>query len=321
MEKPDVSKPKTAENGKTRLSPFFRENLCWFNAVENVRSVVDEVAVSVNNADRGLKYAEILKDHGLNAVRIVVDEKTDISGPTVAIMSGLKAVEAEYCLTLPCDMPFLRPKVADYMFRQAEGFDVATPMWPNGRIETLLTVLKRQIGLEITETLCQLNRPRSDDIQRGAGKTLLISTVNEIKTFDPELKSFININSKEDLKSLQTRRAQGPIKQNVELNWGPLPVSDLKLLREGAQKIHQGKLSEAQSAFSLSVASFEVKKLFFWAAVSGENLGETLLKLSEKLHDKKVAAERDFEGKEAFLSAANNYELKQRRTRRTVAGC
>ena len=69
-------------------------------------------------------------------------------------------------------MPFLQPAVADYLFRQAEGFEVAVPMWPNGRLETLLMVLERQRGLEITETLCKLKRPRSDDFPRGAAKIL-----------------------------------------------------------------------------------------------------------------------------------------------------
>ena len=78
-------------------------------AIENVRGVVDEVAVSVNDEERGARYAEILKKHAMKSVRIVVDEKNDISGPTVAIMSGLRCVQGDYCLTLPCDMPFLQP--------------------------------------------------------------------------------------------------------------------------------------------------------------------------------------------------------------------
>ena len=85
----------------------------------------------------------------------MVDEKiSHISGPNVAIMSGLKAVQADYCLTLPCDMPFLQPKVAEYLFNEAEGFEVVVPMWPNGRLETLIMVLERPSALEITETLC-----------------------------------------------------------------------------------------------------------------------------------------------------------------------
>ena len=223
MEKLDGSKSKAKQDGRIKRSQLFRESLLLIHALENVQSVVDEVAVSVKDEERAALYREILRERGLDAVRVVVDEKSDISGPTVAIMSGLRRVQADYCLTLPCDMPFLQPKVADYLFKQAEEYEVVTPMWPNGRLETLLTVLERKTGLEITETLCRLKRPRSDDIQRGASKTLLVSTVNNLKTLDPELKSFININSKEDLKLLQTRRVHGPVKENVKLNLWRLP--------------------------------------------------------------------------------------------------
>jgi molybdopterin-guanine dinucleotide biosynthesis protein A len=279
------------------------------HAIQNVKSVVDEVAVSVNDEQRGKKYVEILKEHDLGGVHVVVDERTEISGPTVAIMSGLRHVQADYCLTLPCDMPFLDPKVADYLFREAMGFEVTTPMWPNGRLETLLTVLQKHTGLEITETLCELKRPRSDDIQRGATKTLLVSPVKEIKTLDPELKSFININSKEDLKMLQTRRAHGPVKENVELNLGGLSVSDLQLLRKCARMVHEDALSQVPSNFASNARNFEASHSFFWAAASWENQGEALLKLSAKKNDPQEAAEVDFEGKDAFVQAASNYWL------------
>ena len=220
------------------------------HAIENVRGVVDEVVVCVNDEERKVQYTKTLNAHGIKNVGIVVDEKlSHISGPNVAIMSGLKATKADYCLTLPCDMPFLQPKVAEYMFDQAEGFIVVVPMWPNGRLETLIMVLERPTSFEIASTLCQLKRPRSDDIPRGASKTLLVSPVNHIKTLDPELKSFININSKEDLTRLQTRRSYGPVTENVQLNLGVLSISDLWLLREGAKKVKDGKLQEAQKTF------------------------------------------------------------------------
>ena len=278
-------------------------------AIENVVGVVDETVVCVNNEARKSKYSEVLKQYGLRNVGIAVDENNGISGPTVAIMSGLSAVEADYCLTLPCDMPFLQPKVADYLFSQAVGFEVTVPMWPNGRLETLMTVLERHIGLEITQTLCKLNRPRSDDIQRGASKLLLISPVNHIKTLDPELKSFININSKEDLKRLQTRREHGPVKEDLKLNIGASSISDLKLLREGAKMLREGKLSEAQNIFAMCTGNFELAGSLFWAAVSGESQGEALLKLSQQQHDSEASIELDFEGKEAYMKAANNYRL------------
>ena len=283
------------------------------HAMENVKDIVDEIVVCVNDEERKAKYVKTLGQYAIKNVRIVIDEKiSHISGPNVAIMSGLRAVQSDYCLTLPCDMPFLQPKVAEYMFNEAEEFDVVVPMWPNGRLETLIMVLERQNSLEITDTLCQLKRPRSDDIPRGASKTLLISPVNEIKALDPELKSFININSKEDLTRLQTRRSYGPVKENVHLNMGVFSVSDLQLLRKGAKLLQENNLLEAQKTFATCASNLEACDSFFWSGVAEENQGETLFTLSQKQTESELAAELDFAGKEAYLRAANNYRVESK---------
>ena len=280
------------------------------HAVENVQDVVNEVAVCVNDEARKEKYAQILKSHDLAKVEIVVDEQiSGISGPNVAIMSGLKAVQADYCLTLPCDMPFLKPTVAEYLFGEAQGLNVVVPMWPDGRLETLLMVLERQSTMEISEALCKLKRPRSDDIPRGASKLLLVSPVKHIKTLDSNLKSFININSREDLLTLKTRRSHGSVTENLKMNLGLLSISDLQLLKKGASMLEKNRFMEAQSTFSTCTGNFETSDSFFWAALSAENQGEALLKLSRQQIEAKKATELDFEGKEAFLRAANNYRL------------
>jgi molybdopterin-guanine dinucleotide biosynthesis protein A len=279
------------------------------HTIQNVQDVVDDVVVCVNDEERRAKYEQTLKKYALTNIKIVVDEKiSHISGPNVAIMSGLKAVEADFCFTLPCDMPFLQPKVAEYMFNQAEGFEVAVPMWPNGRLETLMMVLEHASALEITETLCALKRPRSDDIPRGANRILLVSPVNDIKTIDPELRSFININSKEDLNRLQTRHAHGLITENVQLNLGTLSISDLRLIREGAKMFRGGKVLDAQRIFAFCASNFEICDSFFWAALAKENLGEALLTLSQQ-SESESGALLDSEGKNAYMSAANNYRI------------
>jgi molybdenum cofactor guanylyltransferase len=280
------------------------------HAVENVQGVVDEVVVCVNDEGRKTDYLETLRKNGLSAVKVVVDEKiSHISGPNVAIMTGLSAVKADYCLTLPCDMPFLHSSVADCLFSEAEDYQVAVPMWPNGRLETLVMVLERHSALEITRTLCLLKRPRSDDIPRGAAKTLLISPVDELKKLDPELKSFININSKQDLTQLQTRKAHGPITENLKIILGEFSVSGLQLLREGAKKLSEGEFGEAKDTFELCINNFEAKKSYFWMGVAGESLGEAYLMLSKQQVEAKLAVELDFEGKEAYLKAANCYRV------------
>ncbi len=265
------------------------------HAIENVQSVVDEVLVCVNDEERKASYAKVMESCGLN-VKIVVDEKTGIQGPNVGIMTGLKATQADYCLTVPCDMPFLKAEVADYLFTQAKGFEVVVPVWPNGTVETLITVLQRPIVLEILKTLCQFERPRADTIPRAASKTLLISPLQTIKNLDPTLKSFININSQEDLKQLQTRRLQGPIQNNLQINYNTISVSNLQLMRDAAKMFLEGKLLEAHKTFELCKSNFEVGGSFFWAALAAEKNGEALRDEG-----------RDSVGKEAFLEAADSY--------------
>jgi molybdenum cofactor guanylyltransferase len=279
-------------------------------AVENVHEVVDEVIVCVNNEERKAKYLEILGKHGLD-VHFAVDRKAEISGPAVGIMSGLHASKADYCLAVPCDMPFLKAEVADCLFAQADGFEVSVPMWPDGRLETLNMTIQREVGLEITQTLSSLNRSRVDDIIRASAKTLLVSPLKEIKKFDPDLKSFVNINAQEDLKKLPIRHIRGPVKENVQLSTRVRTVSDLKLLRDGAGLLKKGDFSGAEKTFDLAKIGFEVDSGFFWTALAGERKGEALLKLlapSEQTEPEK-AAKIEAEIKSAFAGAVKSYQF------------
>jgi molybdopterin-guanine dinucleotide biosynthesis protein A len=278
------------------------------HAVVNVREVVEEVVVCVNNENRKVQYSEILRNHGLENVRILVDEPcSHFGGPIVGILTGLKATNADYCFTLPSDMPFLQQKVINHMFNSAKDTRVVVPMWPNGRLETLTMVLKKPEALEIAKTLCMLGRPRSDDIIRGALNVLFLSTVGEIRAFDPELKSFININSQEDLTRLQPRQAQGPVAGSLRLNLGDLPTSELSCLQTAATLSNEGKLFEAAETFSACATHLEKEKSRFWAAISRENQGKTLLSWSKQQSKQERAAEQEAKGKKALLKAVSSY--------------
>ena len=280
------------------------------HSVGNVRDVVDEIVICVNNEKRKAQYAEILTEHDITGVRLVVDEKiTNVKGPIVAIFTGLKSVKADCCLTLPCDMPLMQPKVADYLLNESKCSRVVVPMWPNGRLETLVMAVERESVMEITDTLCQLRRLRSDDIIRGALDILLVSPFDEIKAIDPELKSFVNINSQEDLARLQSRQTLGSATKSMKLNLGILPLSQLPLLRKGAALYREGNFVEASEVFSSCAIQMEKEKTFFWAAISRENEGTSLLQLFQRQNAHKHTAEKSNVVKTTFLAAANDYGL------------
>ena len=72
---------------------------------------------------------------------------------------------------------------------------------------------------------------------------------------------------------------------------------------------HEGKVLDAKKIFAFCAGNFEVCNSFFWGALTSENLGEALLTLSHKQSDSKLAAVLDFQDKEAYVQAANNYRL------------
>lgn len=280
------------------------------HAVENVRNLVQEIVISVNDESRKAQYSEVLTKHHVENVRLLVDEKFDqLGGPLVAIFTGLKSVAADYCLTLPCDMPLLQPKVVEYMFNMARGSRVVVPMWPNGRLETLLMVLERKSALEIASTLCRLKLPRSDDIIRGVLDVLFVSTVAEIRALDPELRSFININSREDLARLQPRHVQGSKTENMRLNFGALPIPELQSMRYAAELAKNGEFFKASRIFASCVNHLEPAGLFFWMAISRENEGKTLLEATQQQITPEQEVRQVSRARRALLRAAATYGL------------
>ncbi|MCW4017115.1 MAG: molybdenum cofactor guanylyltransferase [Candidatus Bathyarchaeota archaeon] len=279
------------------------------HVAKTASEVADEIVVCVNDETRKTKYAEVLKEHNVGNFELVVDEKiSHVSGPNVAIMTGLKAAKADFCVTLPCDMPLIQPKIVQYLFDAAEDAQLAVPLWPNGRIETLFMVLERTSGVEVTETLCRLRRPRSDDIVRGAEKVQFVSPVEKMRALDPELTSFVNINRQDDLSKLRTRLAKGSITNNFKATLGALMAPQLQELREASALSYEHKFTEAAALFSSCAAELEAQNQSpFWAGISRENEAETLLAWAKRQEKPDEATELDFKGKDAFLAAAENY--------------
>ncbi len=274
------------------------------HAVEHVQSLVDEVVIVVNdNQSRILQYQALLERCGVENVRIVTDLKVNgLRGPLIAILTGLKAASADFCLTIPADMPLLNAKVADYMFNELDGATVAVPMWPNGRLETLLMVLNRKAALKIAETLCELGRSHPDDIMRGTEKALFVSPLGTIKSLDPKLKSFVNINFQEDLNRLQPRQVEDLTPENVRLDLGNMPEELFERISVAASKRAKADFEAAAEIFSGCAMQLEKERLFFWAAVSHEYQAKCCL--SAEIKKLKLVCE----AKAAFFEAAKNYQ-------------
>jgi molybdopterin-guanine dinucleotide biosynthesis protein A len=277
------------------------------HTIENIQTVVDEIVVVVNeNQTRIAHYQKVLQKYHVKSARIVADLKIkNLSGPLIAILTGLKLTKSDYCITIPCDAPMFNPKVADYLFDKINGSLVAVPMWPNGRLETLLMVLERKSILKITAVLCQLGRSHPDDIIRGSLNTILISPLSQIKILDPEFKSFVNINCQEDLNRLIPRQGQGISAENVRLNLGFLSFDEIRNLGKGSIERDSLDFIEASKTFLNCAVQFEKERSAFWAAVSREYEAKSLHDLLEKCGKRELISEI----KASFDQSICNYGL------------
>ncbi len=294
----------TKENWQDKALTKLDGKPLLIHTIENVQDVVDETIIVVNEEARKAKYQNILANHNIEKVKIVADLKTNnLSGPFIAILTGLEFARAEYCLTIPADMPLLKGKVAEYLFNEIKNSYIAVPMWPNGSLETLLMVLERSKTLKIAHILCQLGRDHPDGIIRGAQNVLFVSPLGEIKVLDPELKSFVNINCQDDLCRLQPRQGQGEISDNLRLNLGKLPIDQFEHLLIASLEQKNANFLEAAKIFSNSASNLEKNKLYFWSALSHEYEAKSWRDFSKLNNNNKAISE----SLNAFLKAATNY--------------
>ncbi len=162
--------------------------------VDSLEKVVDNIIISVRDKAQGELLGAVLPGH-----RFACDAYKD-KGPLAGILSGLKACEDEYCFISACDMPFINEKVVKLLFRECEGYDAAIPRREDGFLEPLHAVYRCQpMILETKKAI-------------GSGETIILAPVfklhvnyvgvNEIKKIDPELRTFMNINTREDIQAL-----------------------------------------------------------------------------------------------------------------------
>jgi molybdopterin-guanine dinucleotide biosynthesis protein A len=120
----------------------------------------------------------------------------DIRGPLTGIYSGLLRSDEEYSFVAACDMPFLNARLISYMGEVAAGYDAVVPQF-NGFLEPLHAVYRRGI-LPAIETQVR----KQDRRIRGIFDYIQVRyvTEEEIARFDPQKRSFRNLNTPKEYK-------------------------------------------------------------------------------------------------------------------------
>jgi molybdenum cofactor guanylyltransferase len=125
---------------------------------------------------------------------VVVRDDVSYQGPVGGMYYGLRGTSTELSVVTSCDSPFLNLALIEHLLDAADGYEAVVPRW-NGRTQPLHAVYRRTV------------LPLLED-QLARGELRLVSLLDrvrvrwvddeEIRRFDPEGRSFFNLNTPAD---------------------------------------------------------------------------------------------------------------------------
>lgn len=115
-------------------------------------------------------------------------------GTLGGIHAGLRNAKTTYVFVVGCDMPFVQPKVVEYLVQFAEGRDAVVPI-VNARMEPLHAVYSRFCLPPMEEALAA---DRKKVVAFLDEVSAYYVPQKEIAPFDPDLLSFFNVNTPQD---------------------------------------------------------------------------------------------------------------------------
>jgi len=161
--------------------------------VGTLLKVVDEVVVAVGFRDDPSTHRRVLPA----SVRVIKDE-VEGQSPLIGIITGLSQMRSTYVAMLSCDLPFAKAQILEYLFKKAHGFDAAIPRWPDGSIEPLHAIYSVNTALDAARIAFSSGGLKSTDMIERLTRINYVD-LDEIRPFDPQLLSFFNINTPQDL--------------------------------------------------------------------------------------------------------------------------
>ncbi|EKQ54088.1 MAG: molybdopterin-guanine dinucleotide biosynthesis protein A [Methanobacterium sp. Maddingley MBC34] len=170
------------------------------HTLETVEEIVDEIILVLRDKKQLDLYEKCVNDiktqnPNLNTeIRLVTDIEID-QGPLFGIYTGLSQIKSEGALVLPCDSPFISSYFVNKIFKLSKesGVQAMVPVWPDGLTEPLHAYY-------LSECIPVIQNQLKKGFRNVKSLLEQINVVYiDVRSLDPEKKSFINLNRPEDM--------------------------------------------------------------------------------------------------------------------------
>ena len=170
----------------------------------------------VDQCCRLSRHVAISIGHGQQALRerfescepfrgvIWVEDEHQEKGPLAGIEAGLKALEpaCRYAFVTGCDVPILKPELVEELYRIAKRQDSQAVTPVDGQRTFGMTAVYRTDSWQAASELIQQNSLRVSSLAEQLSATKV--ELADLRKFDPELVSFLNINHPQEYRDFLT---------------------------------------------------------------------------------------------------------------------
>lgn len=155
--------------------------------VATLSPLCDELLLVARDEEQAARYQETA------SVRIITDKVPDY-GPLMGISSGLNAIQAAKALIVAVDMPFVQSALVSLLLARASTDAITVPVVYDVP-QVLFAVYPRSLLPQIETNIAQ---GRHDPRSLLTNTPVLYIDEAQLRAVDPQLRSFININTPED---------------------------------------------------------------------------------------------------------------------------
>jgi molybdenum cofactor guanylyltransferase len=154
-----------------------------------------EILLVARDTAQAVQYASMLPDN----IHILTDNLPGV-GPLMGLYSGLRAMRSSssHALVVAVDMPFVQPALISFLLSQPPPNSLRVPVVQNAA-QVLLAIYPRTV-LPLIEELLQKGRGDPRSLLEVAPVQYIEEA--QLRLFDPQLRSFVNVNTPDELQRL-----------------------------------------------------------------------------------------------------------------------
>lgn len=172
--------------------------------IAHMMDIAQQISSTILVAVSDEEQEQHLKPHVRNA-KIITDPEDEPKCALTGAITAFEHTSTPHVILLPVDAPLAKSDLLKMLIRLSPGHGAIIPSWPSGYIEPLHSVYHAEhayaLGLEVMENGLRKMNDLIDKIQH----VLYVST-ETLKQFDPELDTFVNFNTPQELKAVERKR-------------------------------------------------------------------------------------------------------------------